>query len=191
MPSSTTITSSVSSGGSVNLGAVAGFLGIGGAAGAIANGINVGGSSSTGISNTTYAQRYIAVAPFSSVDLTPQYVFGSKTKELFDGCHYSDKGINNVFYCYANFSPENPLTSTDCCLYTKEQTPMSFSFVVAYSKAENSQQLTFQTINMYLSDLYGNKAFEKMKQGSMFSQNELMFHLFVESKKAEKVFPKQ
>ena len=191
VPSSTTVTSSVSSGGSVNLGAVANILGIGGAAGAIANGINVGGGSSTGVSNTTYSQRYIAVAPFSSVDLTPQYVFGTKTKELFGGCNYTDKGINNVFYCYANFSPEKPLTTTECCLYSNEQTPMSFSFIIAYSKTEESHQLTIQTVNMYLGDLYGNKAFEKMQKGSMFNKKELMFHLFVESKKSEKVFPKQ
>ena len=60
-----------------------------------------------------------------------------------------------------------------------------------FIQTEESHQLTIQTVNMYLGDLYGNKAFEKMQKGSMFNKKELMFHLFVESKKSEKVFPKQ
>ena len=64
--SSTSIASNTS-GGSVNLGAVAGALGVGGRLGALASGINVGGSSTDGFSttNTTYFadQPQISLGP--------------------------------------------------------------------------------------------------------------------------------
>ena len=59
-PTSTTTTSSSSKGGSVNLGTIADALGVGGIAGTLANGVNVGGGSTNGTSTTTYAQRIIS-----------------------------------------------------------------------------------------------------------------------------------
>lgn len=64
---SNTTTSSETRGGSVNLGAVAGALGIGGPLGTLASGINVGGADTDGYSttNTTYFadQPQISLAP--------------------------------------------------------------------------------------------------------------------------------
>lgn len=64
---SETSSSSVTQGGSVNLGAVAGALGIGGALGTLASGVNVGGSGTDGLSstNTTYLadQPQISLGP--------------------------------------------------------------------------------------------------------------------------------
>ena len=67
---SATDMSSVTKGGSVNLGAVAGAIGIGGTLGQIANGINLGGSGTSGqaITNSTYIsdQPKVSLAPNSN-----------------------------------------------------------------------------------------------------------------------------
>lgn len=67
---STTNLSSTSKGASVNLGAVAGAFGIGGVVGQLANGINVGGSGTSGqtLTNTTYVadQPRISLSPRSN-----------------------------------------------------------------------------------------------------------------------------
>ena len=67
---STTDMSSITKGASVNLGSIAGALGIGGIAGQIANGINVGGSGTNGtaITNTTYISDLpqVSIAPYGN-----------------------------------------------------------------------------------------------------------------------------
>lgn len=50
---------------SVNLGSLAGAFGIGGLAGTIASGINVGGGNSSGTSIQTFEDRYISIPPKS------------------------------------------------------------------------------------------------------------------------------
>lgn len=74
IPTATTSSSGNMSGGSVNMGSVAGALGIGGVLGTLANGVNVGGASSTGTSTTTYSQRVISIPPMASVSLEPQSI---------------------------------------------------------------------------------------------------------------------
>ena len=71
VPSVTSSMSSSTGGGSVNLGAVTGAMGIGGAVGTLASGVNVGGSSTSGEVTTTYAQRVIAIPPMSVYRLSP------------------------------------------------------------------------------------------------------------------------
>ncbi len=67
---STTDLSSTSKGASVNLGSIAGAFGIGGVVGQLANGINVGGSGTSGqsLTNTTYVadQPRISLSPKSN-----------------------------------------------------------------------------------------------------------------------------
>lgn len=64
---SVTDMSSVTKGGSVNLGSIAGALGVGGAIGQIANGINLGGSGTSGTAETS--TTYVADLP--QVSLAP------------------------------------------------------------------------------------------------------------------------
>lgn len=75
---SSTDLSSGTRGASVNLGAVGGALGIGGALGSILNGVNVGGSSTNGnmTTNTTYKadMPLINIGPKGNVELSKKYV---------------------------------------------------------------------------------------------------------------------
>ncbi len=74
---SVTNSSSTTKGGSVNLGAVAGALGIGGTMGQLASGINLGGAGTTGSSTTssTYIadQPRVALAPHSNGAMSKVY----------------------------------------------------------------------------------------------------------------------
>ena len=87
-PSSTTTSHGKSGGAGVNLGAVTGALGIGGVAGNLANGVNVGGGTTSSTTSTTYSQRIVAVPPMSSIELTPQYLFGNERKTICHGAEY-------------------------------------------------------------------------------------------------------
>lgn len=69
IPQATSTTKGHGTGASVNLGAVTGAAGIGGAVGTLASGINVGGGQSSSTSTTTYSQRIISIPPMSSKTL--------------------------------------------------------------------------------------------------------------------------
>lgn len=64
-----TTNKSSSAGGGLNVGAVTGALGIGGVTGTLANGVNVGGGSTSGITVTETEERFLVVPPHSSVTL--------------------------------------------------------------------------------------------------------------------------
>ena len=74
IPTATTTSSGSSSGSSVNMGAVAGALGVGGTIGTLAGGVNVGGGSSTSTSQTIYSQRIVSIPPMASLSLDPQSI---------------------------------------------------------------------------------------------------------------------
>ncbi|MBP3788462.1 MAG: hypothetical protein J6I52_02450 [Prevotella sp.] len=74
IPTANSSTSGTSSGVGVNMGAVAGAMGIGGAAGKLASGINVGRGSSQYNTTITYSQRVIAIPPMSSKELEPKTI---------------------------------------------------------------------------------------------------------------------
>ena len=62
----TTVNNGGGSGGSVNIGSLAGAFGIGGAIGQIAGGINVGGGTSSSVSTSYASQRILAIPPHGS-----------------------------------------------------------------------------------------------------------------------------
>ncbi|MGN0032377.1 MAG: hypothetical protein ACI358_01145 [Candidatus Limimorpha sp.] len=101
---STTDISSTTSGASVNLGAIAGALGIGGALGSIANGINVGGAGTNGTSttNTTYIadQPEVSLAPYGNGAMSKTfYINGIGTKSLKSGSEMSVNLSEPQSYC--------------------------------------------------------------------------------------------
>lgn len=161
IPSSTTTSKTSSGGGSVNLGAVTGALGIGGAAGTLANGVNVGGGSSSTTTNTTYSQRIIALAPMSSVSLSPLYFFGNEEKDITTGLHYGlyGRGMYSYLYCpYINFptkSQDGAMMFGDHYVYNEANSPVQFSFYLCYSKVESGNGAKILPTTFYLRDLIG------------------------------------
>lgn len=69
IPTANSSTSGTNTSVGVNLGAVAGAMGVGGTVGKLANGVNVGKGSSNYNTTVTYSQRVIAVPPMSKKDL--------------------------------------------------------------------------------------------------------------------------
>ena len=63
VPTMTSTTHGNTVGASVNLGAVAGAMGVGGSVGTLANGVNVGGSNSNYSTTTVLAQRIVPIPP--------------------------------------------------------------------------------------------------------------------------------
>lgn len=95
VPSATQTTTGSSSGASVNAGAITGALGIGGALGTLAGGVNVGGGSSSATTNITYSQRVVSIPPMSTKKLDGKYI---GVGAIFIGNEYVSKKIFDDSY---------------------------------------------------------------------------------------------
>lgn len=154
IPSSTSTSSSNSSGASVNLGAVAGALGVGGALGTLANGIAVGGGNTSGTVNTIYSQRVIAVPPMSVKELDAQMLF----LELGNFCD----GFN-VFEGYAyDWIPsfwfdknDGDYKNGETHDFAESTSPIKFGFFVSYYDNEACQTERKMSFNLYLRRIIG------------------------------------
>lgn len=199
VPSSTSTSNSSSGGASVNLGAVASVVGIGGAAGTLANGVNVGGGSSSTTTSTTYAQRIIAIAPLASVELSPQYLFCNEAKTITKGLEYEAmyspyKYILRPWIVFNPNSEEGGILFGDHYTYNAESSPIQMSFYVAYDTKESCTNLKVLPTNLYMKDLFGN--FESAKYsnskkywGKLNNDNVLSVKMHVHYTDAE-AFPK-
>lgn len=110
---STTDLSSSTKGASVNLGAIAGAFGIGGALGQIANGINVGGSGTSGQSVTE--ATYVSDQP--RVSLAPR----------------SNAAMSKVFDVAGLASPAEDNREIALPQLTQQESPCRFSVCITYS----------------------------------------------------------
>ena len=202
IPSSTTNSHSSSGGGSINLGAVTGALGLGGAVGTIANGVNVGGGSTNTTTNTTYSQRIVAIAPQSTINLTPQYLFCNNDKKLVEGLCYdlvsTSLASNSYDYCvYANFSSKlqsGQMKVGDNYVYSIDNSPVKLSFFVAYSKSEQCTDEHVLQSHYYLSYIFGNSLSKQFANyhlvGNVHNKNSLLFAIMITNFDGES-FPKQ
>lgn len=171
IPSSTTTSKTSSGGAGVNLGAVTGALGIGGAAGTLANGINVGGGASSTTTNTIYSQRIIALAPKSVTTLAPKYFFGETSWQSTNGIRY-DLWQNYTYLRYVtiNFSSKSEkgaMMFGDHYTYNEDKSPIQFSFYLSYSKEETGANTITLPSTFYLKDLIGRDgAYDKLTNDS-------------------------
>lgn len=94
VPTATQVTNSSSSGASVNVGAITGALGVGGVVGTLANGVNVGGGSTSTTSNITYSQRVLIIPPKSKLELDGKFI-GCGERFVKNDWEYS-----NIYYKY-------------------------------------------------------------------------------------------
>lgn len=152
---SVTDTSSSTNGATVNLGAVAGALGVGGAVGQIANGINVGGSSTDGTSttSTTYVadQPRIAIGPKGNGAMSKVFkVKGLGIKEL----SYAGKSTLN------NISNEESYCRFSVCISYSFDNGETFDKIVTDFYANSKVIIPVsnsQNINKSLREIYSIK----------------------------------
>ena len=98
VPSSTSTGKSSTTGGSVNLGAIAGAAGIGGAIGTIAGGVSVGGANTNTNTTTVYSQRVVSIPPMASISLNPIDFYGLILKS-----HNRNQVYSNLLLKYVPF----------------------------------------------------------------------------------------
>ncbi len=147
IPTATSEYGGSTTGASVNLGAVAGAMGIGGAAGILANGINVGGASTKGTQTTVYSQRVISIPPMSSKKLEPQLLFPIN---------------NNVFPMIVSHNDYQNLATTfisdllagDIIHWNAQNSPIRFSFFLSYAYDEQCINVKTMKTDMYITDMY-------------------------------------
>lgn len=127
---SVTDMSSVTKGGSVNLSSITGALGIGGTIGQLANGINLGGSGTSGTAETS--TTYVADLP--QVSLAP-HSNGAMSKTF----HVTGLGASSLGGSAINLPS-----------LTKEQSYCRFSVCISYSTDGG------QTFDKLVTDFYAN-----------------------------------
>ncbi|MFA4182806.1 hypothetical protein [Xylanibacter rodentium] len=199
-PSSTTTSHGKSGGAGVNLGAVTGALGIGGMAGSLANGVNVGGGTTSSTTSTTYSQRIVAIPPMSSIELAPQYLFGNEEKTICDGAEYRHwDAYSYILIPRFNFSKEKGgvMLVGDHYKYSEESSPIQMSFMLSYGTEENCASTKTLASHYFLKDLLGRKTLK----GNLLGNNTLKGDLntdtvpftdvWIEDKGSKAVFPKQ
>lgn len=122
--------SSSTTGGSVNLGAIGGALGVGGVLGGILNGINIGGSGTSGssTSNTTYFadQPQISIAPYGSGAMSKSFTILGLIERM--------SGVNN----------------SEITDMPYEISPSKFSACITYSTDEG------ESFKKIITDFYAN-----------------------------------
>lgn len=152
VPSSTTTSQGKSSGAGINLGGVAGALGIGGAVGSIVSGISVGGGSSSGTSTTTYSQKILSIPPRSSLSLPNMLLF---TEEYCK--YYTDV----TFQKFARFvSIESVRLKSDTKrhnvqVYDKQNSPIKWGVLLTYSKEDDFNKFSTMSADFYLKKIIG------------------------------------
>lgn len=198
IPSATSVTSTTGTGASVNLGAVTGALGIGGIAGTLANGVNVGSGNSKGATTVTYTQRIITVPPHSTVKLEPQYLFGTEncvvTPGLVYGLFRGYKYLRTSRFSFPKDAPEGPLMNGQHFTYNEETSAVTVSALVAYSFSENGSASRTLSIHLYLKDLVGrnrNKFSYSYRGQVSYDIGTIVFEGNVEDRKGGYSFPRQ
>ena len=161
IPSAASTAYTSSSGVSVNAGALTGALGIGGAVGQLANGVNVGGGSSSTTVNITYSQRVIAVPPMSSKTLDGQHLFHVEGW-FCDGLQIVDMANNvpkyPVFY-FRNSKADQVLELGDVYTYSESFSPAHFSIILTYSNTEDCVQTKRITSSLFVKNIIGIQKF--------------------------------
>ncbi|MBE6265008.1 MAG: hypothetical protein E7102_00845 [Prevotella ruminicola] len=148
VPQVTSTSTSKSTGVSVNAGAVAGALGVGGALGTLANGVNVGGGTTHGTLTSTFSQRVVAIPPMSVIELAPKY-FVNRQKIFDNGIEFE---ITNHYNCIKQHSTKNNyLTIGSEKNYTPENSILHFSNYITYSFSENIESPTSLNASFYVS----------------------------------------
>lgn len=152
IPSSSSSSQTDGSGVGVNLGAVAGALGVGGAVGTLASGIGVGSSKSNTTVNTTYSQRVIAIPPMSIKSLDSQLLFKSQTCNGFNIEYYPYSQV--PFFAFRS-SAGPKLQNGEVLNYTRESSPFNWGCMISYSFAEDCSTTSSISFNYYMRSIIG------------------------------------
>lgn len=140
-----TVNKSSGSGVGVNMGAVAGALGVGGAIGKLANGVNVGGGSTSGTSVTETEERILVVPPHSIATLPLEKKIENKS--------ISEIPERFIAHKIPAFMDLNLHEFKD--LYTEQNTPSVYRRIITYSTTPDFKTYTKLNFSLYLKGVLG------------------------------------
>lgn len=171
-----TTTNSSSTGAGVNMGGIAGALGIGGAIGKIAGGIGVSSTSGTGTSVTEQQQPVVVVPAHSASQFAiTRYVLGNnvidaplimtymmdRPYDTWSGDGYWEKQYKEILKDYADFSnstisgEELDLQENAFVKFTPENSPKKIKFIFTYSTTPDFAEYYTIESDLYLKNIFG------------------------------------
>ena len=157
VPSATSSTSGKEGSVGLNVGSVAQALGVGGVAGTITNGVNVGGGVSSSLTTTTYAQRFIAIPPMSTKQLAPQLIFPMSCESLYNNWVQVQQVHKTKFY--ARFKLETKkdklMETGETRLFDENNSPINFGSYITYSFDENCTITHHLNAGFYVYEVIG------------------------------------
>lgn len=167
-------------GASVNMGSVANAMGIGGAAGTLLGGVNVGGGSSVTNSTTVFEQRIIAIAP-QSINVLYEWVpTQSFNEQLMVSGEYAGHwelkaGKLGNFYNQMSGEKEKFRSGMIKHYESAFQSPLAMKGVVSYSASEKFENPTLANVECYVSDVYvdTHKSYKKKEKSEINVQQYL------------------
>lgn len=165
-----------SKGGSLNVGALAGALGVGGALGTLASGVNVGGGTSSGTSVTTTDQPILVVPPHSRVYLPQRKMVDKKDIiELCEPFYWANTDVpfgsarNNemevirkTFEKYG-YSPDSKSVTAEAIqlkknqevVFTEDKSPKEYGYRITYSTRPDFAEYTTLPVKVFLQRFLG------------------------------------
>ncbi len=131
---------------SLGLGAVASAFGIGGIVGTLANGIGIGGGSSSGVSSSTQMERVLRVPPHSVIDLPPRMNIDNNS------ITYS---YENLWILGKNQRDKINLHQNEFRKYSSDLSPFKRTYYITYSFNPDFSNYGTLTFQLYVRALYG------------------------------------
>ena len=153
VPSATQTTTSTTTGATVNMGAVAGALGVGGRAGTLASGVNVGGANTSATSVITYTQRVVPVPAHSSKTLDLQLLFPESLTKIY-GTNFIHQSKHRL-HCL--FDKGERISLGEERLFDENNSPIQWGIHVTYAFDESLSAPYSLSANFYTAKMIGCK----------------------------------
>lgn len=153
VPSATQTTTSKTSGASVNMGAVAGALGVGGRAGTLASGVNVGGANTNSTSVITYTQRVISLPAHSTKTLDLQLLFPESMTKI-----YGPKFIHQTKHrLHCLFDKDESISLGEERVFDENNSPIQWGVQLTYAYDETLSNPYSLNASYYTAKMIGCK----------------------------------
>lgn len=141
IPQSTSTIFGQNIGVSVNVGMIADAVGIGGMAGTLLGGVNVGGGKGSSTTTTTYAQRYVSIPPQSSILLDDIQILSPGTENIFGNFFFfKTVGVPKRVWCLAKKS--KMIQTEQLVTYSENYSPFTIGVYLNYSLSEDFSNST-------------------------------------------------
>lgn len=156
------------SGASMNLGAVAGALGVGGVLGTLAGGANVGGGSNSGTSVTEYEDVILIIPPKASI-VMPQRVIANEE---------GDRIVKNYEEIWPSWSRERDnhgVAIWDFTEATDNEKDYATSRIISYSTRPDFSEYTLLRVTFFIIGYYGVDNLNKYNKLQGFYNEQAIF----------------